>query len=87
MVNCDEILVLEEGRVTERGIHQDLLTRDGSMYKRLWDSQHKAALAEKIMLDHGVKLEDVTEELVKKEEMKKEEERKEVERGEKRSKK
>ena len=87
VVNCDEILVLDEGTVSERGTHQDLLSRPNSLYKQLWDSQHKAALAEKIMLDHGVSLDEVTEELVKKEERKKEELRKEEDQQDRRSKK
>ena len=32
VVNCDEILVLEKGRVTERGTHQQLLEIPGSKY-------------------------------------------------------
>nr|QTW43700.1 ABCB7 [Eurytemora affinis] len=39
VVNCDEILVLEKGRVTERGTHQQLLEIPGSKYAELWDSQ------------------------------------------------
>jgi ABC-type multidrug transport system fused ATPase/permease subunit len=31
----DEILVLQDGRVIERGTHDDLLTEDG-FYRRMW---------------------------------------------------
>jgi thiol reductant ABC exporter CydC subunit len=36
----DEILVLRQGRVAERGGHQDLLQR-GGFYRRMWDLQHQ----------------------------------------------
>ncbi|MGC9335795.1 MAG: ATP-binding cassette domain-containing protein, partial [Anaerolineae bacterium] len=35
-----EILVLRQGRVAERGRHQDLLQR-GGFYRRMWDLQHQ----------------------------------------------
>ena len=36
--DADETLVLEDGRVTERGTHTDLLERDG-LYADLWSVQ------------------------------------------------
>ena len=43
VVNCDQILVLDKGRVAEVGTHQELLNRAGSLYTQLWNSQHEAA--------------------------------------------
>ena len=44
VVNCDKIFVLDKGRVAESGTHAELLSRPGSLYSRLWNSQHEAAL-------------------------------------------
>ena len=38
--NADLILVLEEGRIVQRGSHQELLQEDG-LYSRLWRAQGK----------------------------------------------
>jgi ABC-type transport system involved in Fe-S cluster assembly fused permease/ATPase subunit len=42
VVEADEILVLEEGRVTERGSHAELLRRRGR-YAEMWARQQEAA--------------------------------------------
>ena len=42
VVNCDQILVLDKGRVAEVGTHQELLNRAGSLYTQLWNSQHSS---------------------------------------------
>merc|ERR1712037_495174 len=44
VVNCDKIFVLDRGRVAEQGSHVELLSRPGSLYSRLWNSQHETAL-------------------------------------------
>jgi thiol reductant ABC exporter CydC subunit len=36
----DEVLVMEHGRITERGTHAELLVRQG-LYRRLWDLQNQ----------------------------------------------
>ena len=35
---CDEIIVLEDGMITQKGNHQDLLRQDG-LYSQLWNAQ------------------------------------------------
>lgn len=42
VVDADEILVLEEGRVRERGSHLSLITDSNSLYAHLWHKQHEA---------------------------------------------
>ncbi|WP_457667973.1 ABCB family ABC transporter ATP-binding protein/permease [Thiolapillus sp.] len=40
VVDADEILVMDKGRICERGTHQQLLEREG-MYAEMWDLQQK----------------------------------------------
>jgi ATP-binding cassette subfamily B protein len=42
IINADEIVVLDRGRVVERGRHGDLLARDG-LYADMWRRQQEAA--------------------------------------------
>ncbi|MCD7059616.1 ABCB family ABC transporter ATP-binding protein/permease [Pelagibacterium xiamenense] len=44
VVNADEIIVLREGRVAERGTHGELLAIDG-LYAQMWNRQREAAEA------------------------------------------
>jgi len=41
VVDCDKILVLDRGQVAEAGSHQDLVSDPGSLYHKLWQSQHQ----------------------------------------------
>ena len=36
VVNCDNILVIADGKVAESGTHLDLLHKEGSLYSGLW---------------------------------------------------
>ena len=44
VVNCDEIFVLDKGKVAERGTHSQLLSQTGSLYSKLWNSQHETSI-------------------------------------------
>ena len=37
---CDEIVVLENGEIVEKGSHEALLEENG-LYRSLWDAQAK----------------------------------------------
>ncbi|WP_181700045.1 ABCB family ABC transporter ATP-binding protein/permease [Chthonobacter albigriseus] len=45
VVRADEIIVLEKGRIAERGSHADLIAK-GGLYATMWDRQREAAEAE-----------------------------------------
>lgn len=36
--NCDEIIVMEQGEIIEKGSHEELLVKKGQYY-RLWEMQ------------------------------------------------
>jgi ABC-type transport system involved in Fe-S cluster assembly fused permease/ATPase subunit len=48
VVNADEIIVLRDGVIAERGRHQALLTRDG-LYAQMWNRQLEASEAEELL--------------------------------------
>jgi ATP-binding cassette subfamily B protein len=45
VISADEIIVLKDGRIAERGRHADLLARDG-LYASMWARQREATEAE-----------------------------------------
>ena len=45
--NCDSIIVLNSGRITERGSHAELLALEGE-YKAMWDAQARNSEAEEV---------------------------------------
>jgi ABC-type transport system involved in Fe-S cluster assembly fused permease/ATPase subunit len=50
VVDADEIIVLEQGHVVERGRHEELLVKDG-VYADMWRRQQEAALKEAVEAD------------------------------------
>ena len=44
VVDADEICVLDNGTIVERGRHQDLLKDPDNLYAYLWNKQHQAVL-------------------------------------------
>ncbi|XP_065076840.1 iron-sulfur clusters transporter ABCB7, mitochondrial isoform X2 [Ochlerotatus camptorhynchus] len=56
VMDADEILVLENGRICQRGTHEQLL-RSGGLYTKLWDTQNRLYMSgdAESMTDSGVK--------------------------------
>jgi ATP-binding cassette subfamily B protein len=52
IVNADEILVLDDGAIVERGTHDALLARNG-LYASMWNRQKQAAQAAEILRETG----------------------------------
>jgi ATP-binding cassette, subfamily B, heavy metal transporter len=53
VVDADQILVLDHGRIVERGHHRDLLAR-GGVYAAMWARQQEAALREAAQLESDI---------------------------------
>ena len=51
-MDADQILVLDQGRIVERGTHAHLLDRKGA-YARMWALQQQQAHAQGIPRKHG----------------------------------
>jgi ATP-binding cassette subfamily B protein len=47
IVNADQIIVMDKGRIVERGRHEELLERDG-LYAQLWNLQRQQAQVERL---------------------------------------
>jgi ATP-binding cassette, subfamily B, bacterial len=45
LAHADLIIVLEQGRITQRGTHHALMNEDG-LYRRLWSMQQGIATAD-----------------------------------------
>lgn len=52
VIDADEIIVLRDGQVAERGRHQDLLAQDG-LYAEMWAQQQEIREAEEILAHVG----------------------------------
>jgi len=50
IVGADEILVLDQGLIVERGTHQELLARHG-LYASMWNRQREAQMARDILAE------------------------------------
>jgi ABC-type transport system involved in cytochrome bd biosynthesis fused ATPase/permease subunit len=42
VISADEIIVLKDGGIAERGTHGDLLQRDDGLYASMWNRQREA---------------------------------------------
>ncbi|XP_065124074.1 iron-sulfur clusters transporter ABCB7, mitochondrial [Paramisgurnus dabryanus] len=65
IVDADEIVVLSQGKVAERGDHQTLLSTPGSLYADLWNTQNSK------ILNNNSKTEQISERRSQKEEERK----------------
>src|SRR5580704_16194343 len=52
IVGADEILVLDQGVIVERGTHQELLAH-GGLYASMWNRQREAAKARELLAEVG----------------------------------
>jgi ATP-binding cassette subfamily B protein len=52
IVHADEIIVLDDGRIVERGTHDALLAQNG-LYASMWNRQRQAAEAAELLREAG----------------------------------
>jgi ATP-binding cassette subfamily B protein len=52
IVGADQILVLDQGVIVERGTHHELLAHDG-LYASMWNRQREAEMAREILAEVG----------------------------------
>ena len=45
IAHSDQIIVLEKGRIVERGRHIELLQKENGIYRKMWDAQNSIDLA------------------------------------------
>ena len=43
MIHCDQVMVLEKGKVVEYGAPEVLRKKDGSMFQQLWMQQKESS--------------------------------------------
>ncbi|MGZ5903299.1 MAG: metal ABC transporter permease, partial [Reyranella sp.] len=53
IIHADEIIVLDRGRIVERGRHAELLARNG-LYTDMWNRQQEAAAEAERKVEHQV---------------------------------
>jgi ABC-type transport system involved in Fe-S cluster assembly fused permease/ATPase subunit len=63
VVDSDEIIVLDHGRIAERGTHEALLRRDG-IYAGMWNRQREAEEARRKLAESGEEAQAEREELI-----------------------
>ena len=51
VVDADEIIVLDQGRIVERGKHGDLIAIEGGHYQAMWQRQQEAVEVAQRMQD------------------------------------
>lgn len=47
IMDADEIIVLDQGKVAEKGTHQQLLQNPNSIYSKMWEIQNISSRSDK----------------------------------------